>query len=133
MKSNIMKKVDELFKEGEPMTLPKIEAFVREALGFFEHLRSVLANGTPEEKEEALKTSQELQEKLQSASSKMLESVHMSPEMMNKFVNPSNFNPDDWRQFQKIQHEIDDYQKTIQPAKKIEPPKKHKGVWKEKI
>lgn len=133
MKHDILEKIDEFFKEGEPMTLTKIEQFVKESIGFFEELRHVLSHGTPEEKEEALKLSDTLREKLQEASAKMLDSANLSPEMMKKSVDPLHFKPEDWKQFQNIQNSINTYQQRIETPKKEKTSRRTRPIHKEKI
>lgn len=140
MKKTILEKADELIQTGQSLNVNTIETFVHETLKFFEELRTILINGSPEEKKEALEVSRQLQEKLQSYAQNAYAAMGKTPEEANNLLQARNFSDNEWNTFQNIQKEIDDYKHTVidplHPSTATKAPKKPelpRSEWRQKI
>jgi hypothetical protein len=131
MTNNLTKKLDAFFKNPTALTMAQMEEFVHETLKFFDQLRTILETGTEEEKQEALKDSQELQEKLQVYAQKAYEKTGMSPEDIKNFLaKGSNFPAADWQHLQNAQKELSEHREKSTPPK---PKTKRHEKWGKKI
>ncbi len=129
MTNNLTKKLDDFFKNPKALSMAQMEEFVHETIKFFDQIRTTMETGTEEEKKEALKESQELQEKLQVYSKKAYERTGMSEEQVKKFLEKGNFPAMDLKHFQNAQQEINEYQQKVAPKPKT----KHHEKWGKKI
>jgi hypothetical protein len=119
MNNKLIAKIEGFFNDPSSLSMEEMEQFVHETLKFFDKLRNVMVNGTEEEKKEALKEAQEMQEKLQGFAQKAYEKTGMKPEDIAKFLSQGNVPKTDMNHFQNAQREIEDYQKSIQSRKKV--------------
>lgn len=127
-KSNILKKIDDIFGDGGLPDSEKLTHLVQESLHFFEELRSKLQSPKEEEKKEAIEQAQELQQKLQDLADQSLAASGMTREQLEELLTkPSNFNPEDWDTYKTVEKEISDYQKEVlkTPSSSKKPPKKN--------
>lgn len=113
MTNPLIEKLEALSLNNKSLSMQQIEDFVHETLKFFDRLRTTLTTGSPEEKEKAMKESQELQEHLQAFTAKIYEQTGMSEEDITKFLAKGNLSSPDMKHFQNAQQEIDEYRKKI--------------------
>jgi hypothetical protein len=119
MQNPLIEKLEALSLNNKSLSMQQVEEFVHETIKFFDRLRTTMTNGTPEEKEKALKESHKLQEHLQAFSSKIFEQTGMSEKDIQKFLAKGNFAAPDMRHFQAAQQEINDYREKIASDKKL--------------
>lgn len=128
MKSDILEKIDSLFGNMENLSMDKVEGLVHETLKFFEYLRNALTSNDEKERTEAMEVAKELQKKLEEQAEKAYKAAGLSPEEIQRMMkNPSNFLPEDWNVFEKVQKEISDYQKEAIPPVEEKGEKKRKA------
>jgi hypothetical protein len=129
MDNNLTKKLDEFFKNPTALNMAQMEEFIHETIKFFDHIRTTMETGTEEEKKEAIKESQELQEKLQRYSKKAYERTGMSEEEIKKFLEKGNFPAADFRLYKNAEREIDEFREKSSSKPKT----KHHEKWGKKI
>ena len=129
MANNLTKKLDEFFKNPSALSMTQMEEFIHETIKFFDHVRATMETGTEEEKKEAIKESQELQEKLQKYSKQAYEKAGMTEEEVKKFLEKGNFPAADFRLFKNAQKEINEFREKTAPKPKM----KHHEKWGKKI
>ena len=118
MTNNLTKKLDDFFKNPTALSMAQMEEFIHETIKFFDQIRTTLETGTEEEKKEAIKESQELQEKLKLYSKQAYERTGMSEEDVKKFLSKGSFPPMDLKHFQNAQREIDEFREKAPPKPK---------------
>jgi hypothetical protein len=125
-----------LFHEASEGKTPNLEEIFSQSLEFFEHLKEQIANGSPEDKKEALRMMSEMYAQMVSESKRISERSGMTEEQLAAFAeNPANFSPEQWNAIQaskeKIMHAGHDLAKTIDATNKKDasaanhPEKKH--------
>ncbi len=129
MTNKLTKKLDEFFNNPTALSMAQMEEFIHETIKFFDHIRTTMETGTEEEKKEAIKESQELQEKLQKYSKKAYERTGMSEEEVKKFLEKGNFPAADLRLYKNAQREINEFREKTPPK----PKPKHHEKWGKKI
>ncbi|HEY5236440.1 MAG TPA: hypothetical protein VIJ14_09700 [Rhabdochlamydiaceae bacterium] len=129
MTNNLTKKLEDFFKNPTALSMPQMEEFIHETIKFFDHVRTTMETGTEEEKKEAIKESQELQEKLQKYSKQAYEKTGMSEEEVKKLLEKGNFPASDFRLYKNAQREIDEFREKATPKPKT----KHHEKWGKKI
>ena len=118
MLNPLIEKLQALSLNNQSLSMQQIEEFVHETIKFFDQLRTTMTTGTPEEKEKALKESQQLQEHLQAFTAKIYEQTGMSEDDIKKFLAKSSLASPEMKHFQNAQQEIDEYREKIASDKK---------------
>lgn len=118
MTNPLIEKLESFSSNPSGLSMQQIEDFVHETLKFFDRLRTTLTTGSPEEKEDALKESQELQEHLQTFTKKIYAQTGMSENEISKFLEKSKFPSSDMKHFKNAQQEIDDYREKLATERK---------------
>lgn len=131
MDKNLLDKIDDLFKNPQSLSMQQLEEFVHEVLKFFDALRTKMTTGTEEEKNEALKEAQEMQQKLQQYAQKAYEKLGMSESDIQKYLAQGKFLPEDMKHFHNAEKEINEFKKTLNPAKLTS--RNKKSEWGNKI
>ena len=113
MNNPIIDKIESMFNKSQNLTMPQVEEFVHEVLRFFDTLRDTLTKGSEDEKKEALKEAQEMQQKLQLVATKAYEKLGMSESEIKKYLEQGNFPPEEIKHFRNAEKEIQDFKKNI--------------------
>lgn len=96
-----------LFHEGAEGKLPDLEEVFSQSLEFFNHLKTQIEKGTPEEKQEAIKMMGELYSQMMIATKQITEKSGLSEEQLLSYAdNPSNFTPEQWTAIQESRQQI---------------------------
>ncbi|HEY2810734.1 MAG TPA: hypothetical protein VGJ00_05045 [Rhabdochlamydiaceae bacterium] len=111
--------------EGKPTDLNKV---FEESMQFFAHLKKEFEEGTPEERQEVVKMMTSMHSRVMDESKRILKNSGMSEEQLMTFSeNPSNYTPEQWKEFQDSKSEIHkagmDLMKVV---KKLFPVPEHK-------
>jgi hypothetical protein len=113
MNKELISKIEALFSNPKDLTMGQIEQFVHDTLKFFDGLKERLEAGTEEEKQEALKEAQEVQEVLQKHAQSAYAKIGMNEEQVKKYLSAVNFSSSDKTHFQNAEKEIADFQKNL--------------------
>lgn len=96
-----------LFREGAEGKKIELHTLFAEALTFFEHLKKEIREGTPEERKEALQMMTAMHNEIKEESKKVIKTSGLSEEQLLSFAeNPSNFTPEQWKEFQDSKTQI---------------------------
>jgi hypothetical protein len=96
-----------LFHEGAEGKKINLHELFAEALAFFEHLKQEIKHGTPEERKEALQMMAAMHNEIKEESKKIIKTSGLSEEQLLTFAeNPSNFTPEQWKDFQESKTQI---------------------------
>lgn len=118
-----------LFRQGTQGKQINLQELFTESMAFFEQLKEEFAQGTPEERREALQMMAQMHKEVIAESQKIIKNSGMSEEQLFAFAdNPSNFTPEQWQEFQKSKSQIhaagmelvESVKKMILPAEKHE-------------
>lgn len=114
-----------LFHEASDAKASNLEEVFSQSLVFFEHLKDQIANGSNEDKREALRMMSEMYAQMMAESKRISERSGMTEEQLMAFAeNPGNFTPEQWNAIQaskeKIVHAGQDLAKTIEKIDKKE-------------
>lgn len=94
MNKDILQKINALLKQKDDIPLEKLEALVQEMLEFFQNVSAVLKDGTEEEKKEAAELMLEVQGKFQELGLAVAKKMGLSPDQVQKMINPKDFLPE---------------------------------------
>lgn len=127
MLKNEFERLMKLFHEASEGKVMNLEEVFSQSLVFFEHLKEQIANGSHEDKREALRMMSEMYTQMLNESKRISERSGMTEEQLLSFAeNPSNFTPEQWTAIQaskeKIVHAGQDLAKTIEKSNKIDVP-----------
>lgn len=117
-----------LFHQGAEGKQINLQELFSESMAFFEKLKEEFAQGTPEDRRDALKMMSEMHKEVIAESQKIIKNSGMSEEQLFAFAeNPSNFTPEQWQEFQKSKSQIHAAgMELVDSVKKlILPPEKH--------
>jgi hypothetical protein len=90
--------------DGKPVNLEEVFG---QSFAFFEDLKKCIANGTEEEKTEAIRLMSEMYQQMQESSRRICEASGMSQEQLVMFAeNPANFTPEQWQTIQHSKEQI---------------------------
>jgi hypothetical protein len=96
-----------LFHEAAEGKTPNLEEIFSLSLAFFEHLKEQIAQGTPEDKKEAMRMMSELYSQMIAESKRISERSGMTEEQLVSFAeNPSNFTSEQWNSIQASKEKI---------------------------
>lgn len=96
-----------LFREGAEGKLANFEEVFAQSLGFFNELKEQMQNGSPEDKQEAVKMMGELYAQMMKATKEITEKSGLSEDQLLSYAeNPDNFTPDQWRAIQESRQKI---------------------------
>lgn len=96
-----------LFEEGVQGHHVNLSDVFARSLQFFEHLKVEIANGTPEEKAEAMNMMADLYKHMTEETKKISERSGLSEDQLLAYAdNPSNFTPDQWQMVQESKEKI---------------------------
>jgi hypothetical protein len=96
-----------LFHQGAEGKQINLQELFSESMAFFEKLKEEFAQGTPEDRRDALKMMSEMHKEVIAESQKIIKNSGMSEEQLFAFAeNPSNFTPEQWQDFQKSKSQI---------------------------
>ncbi|MBP9842134.1 MAG: hypothetical protein KBC64_06910 [Simkaniaceae bacterium] len=102
-----------------------------ESIGFFDHFKYVLENGSPAEKRAMFEQVAELKKKLQAETDKMREVTGLSEDELKAFaLNQKNFSNEEWSVIQNAKTQLDGKAKEISSivtGKPVEEPKAPKS------
>lgn len=112
-----------LFHEGAEGKLSDLEEVFSQSLEFFNHLKTQIEKGTPEEKQEAIQMMAELYSQMMIATKQITEKSGLSEEQLLSYAdNPSNFTPEQWTAIQESRQQIskagEDLSKVVQDMSK---------------
>ncbi len=113
MNNPIIDKIESMFNKSQTLTMTQVEEFVHEVLKFFDTLRDKLTTGSEDEKKEALKEAQEMQQKLQLVASKAYEKLGMSEAEIKKYLEQGTLPLEEMKHFRNAEKEIQDFQKNL--------------------
>lgn len=113
MNRDLINKIESLFSNPQELTMGQIEQFVHDTLKFFDGLKERLQGGSEEDKQEALKEAQEVQQLLQKHAQKAYSKIGMNEEQVKKYLSGVNFSSSDKEHFQNAEKEISEFQKTL--------------------
>lgn len=103
-----------------------------ESIGFFDHFKYVLENGSASEKRAMFEQVAQLKQKLQAETDKMREVTGLSEEELKAFaLNQKNFSGEEWSVIQSAKHQLDGKAReisTLVTGKAPEEPKASKGA-----
>jgi hypothetical protein len=117
-----------LFRQGTQGKQINLQELFSESMAFFEKLKEEFAQGTPEDRREALQMMAQMHKEVISESQKIIKNSGMSEDQLFAFAdNPSNFTPEQWQEFQKSKSQIHAAgMELVESVKKmILPPEKH--------
>lgn len=117
-----------LFHQGTEGKQINLQELFSESMAFFEKLKEEFAQGTPEDRRDALKMMAEMHKEVIAESQKIIKNSGMSEEQLFAFAeNPSNFTPEQWQEFQKSKSQIHAAgMELVESVKKLVlPPEKH--------
>lgn len=104
-----------------------LEEILKEAVAFFERLRSEFPKAEKEEREEMVHMMTKLHAQLQEVAKKTAESAGMSEEELNAFSeDPSNFSPEQWRLVQETKRKL--YDSARKFSSSMEKERQQKGT-----
>jgi len=96
-----------LFRQGTQGKQINLQELFSESMAFFEKLKEEFAQGTPEDRREALQMMAQMHKEVIAESQKIIKNSGMSEEQLFAFAdNPSNFTPEQWQEFQKSKSQI---------------------------
>jgi hypothetical protein len=96
-----------LFREGAEGKVPNLDAIFSQSVEFFNHLKSQIESGTPDEKQEAMKMMSDLYTQMMAETTKIAEKSGLSEEQLAAYAeNPSNFTPEQWKAIQDSKQKI---------------------------
>lgn len=117
MNNSIIEKIDSMFNNSQSLNMGQIEEFVHEVLKFFDTLKTRLSQGSDEEKQQALKEAQEMQQKLQQYAQKAYEKIGMDENEIKKYLEQGRFPAEEMKHFRNAEQEIHDFQKNLEAKK----------------
>jgi hypothetical protein len=123
-----------LFHEGAEGKLLDLAEVFSQSLEFFNHLKTQIENGTPEEKQEAIRMMGELYSQMMLATKQITEKSGLSEEQLLSYADdPSNFTPEQWAAIQESRQQItkagEDIAKAVTSISKKPPEKDGKQGW----
>lgn len=96
-----------LFQDAAEGKVVNLEEVFARSLAFFEHLKEQIAQGSEEEKKEAIAMMAEMYAKVMEDTKKISERSGMSEEQLLAFAeNPANFSPEQWQKIQESRDQI---------------------------
>lgn len=122
------KKLLEMIEMSEDPSKISLEEILKEAVVFFEALRSEFPKASKEEREEMIQMMTHLHTRLQETSKKAAEASGMSEEDLTAYAeNPSNFTPEQWQAVQETRRNLYDsarkFSSALEREKEGEAPK----------
>ncbi len=116
MNRRIVEKLEKILAKSNSLTIGELEPFVHETLKFFEDLKHIIETGSEKEQKEAMAIAAEVQQKFQALGDKIYKKMGLNPDQMAGLMQPGNFASDDWKVYQNVQKEIEDYKKNQRPG-----------------
>ncbi len=108
MCGNEFDRLMEFFKLSSKERAEHFEEVFKNSAEFFEKLNYILKEGTPEEKQKIISELEDLQQVVQSETTKLIAQTGMSEEELREFAdNPDNFTPEHWEMIQSTRSSIE--------------------------
>ena len=117
-----------LFREGAEGKKVNLHQLFSESLAFFEHLKEEFQQASPEERAEVLQMMTAMHREIIEESKKIMKTSGLTEEQLLSFAeNPSNFTPEQWKEFQESKSQIHKAgMDLVKVVKKLLPPAEHK-------
>lgn len=116
--ANVIQQLDEILRDPNQLSPENMERLVQETFSFFNDLKSKLESTDGKVREEALNAAASLKDKLEEQAQILCESVGMSPETLENYINDSShFNEEEWNAIQKTKEDISHFQDELSLTK----------------
>ncbi|MCY3974092.1 MAG: hypothetical protein OXF02_00895 [Simkaniaceae bacterium] len=99
----------------------KLQEVFEDSVEYFERFKHVMANGTPEEKKQAIDHVMLMKKRIEEETKQICAKTGMTEEQLAQFSNdPNNFSPDQWETIrsakEKLESGVDELKKTVRDA-----------------